>query len=92
MECLGNMIHACAIKSTGDAKKYVPYFGCMAEKAAESIEKSSFDCAALHEIPIDAVKKCVNSVEGNNLMSLGGTLKQFFVGKYEKNVGKRILF
>eukprot|EP00747_Dinoflagellata_sp_TGD_P031951 gnl/TRDRNA2_/TRDRNA2_135642_c0_seq1.p1 gnl/TRDRNA2_/TRDRNA2_135642_c0~~gnl/TRDRNA2_/TRDRNA2_135642_c0_seq1.p1 ORF type:complete len:543 (+),score=82.38 gnl/TRDRNA2_/TRDRNA2_135642_c0_seq1:52-1680(+) len=69
MECLGNMIHACTINVTGDANKYVPYFGCMAERYGESIEKTSFECSKDHLIDLNATKECVTSVDGNILMS-----------------------
>eukprot|EP00747_Dinoflagellata_sp_TGD_P117531 gnl/TRDRNA2_/TRDRNA2_172624_c0_seq1.p1 gnl/TRDRNA2_/TRDRNA2_172624_c0~~gnl/TRDRNA2_/TRDRNA2_172624_c0_seq1.p1 ORF type:complete len:683 (+),score=131.40 gnl/TRDRNA2_/TRDRNA2_172624_c0_seq1:289-2049(+) len=68
-ECLGNLIHACAMETTNhNPDMYVPYFACMAGMAKNSVEQASYDCSEPNGIDIEAIKNCTESVEANQKM------------------------
>eukprot|EP00747_Dinoflagellata_sp_TGD_P211433 gnl/TRDRNA2_/TRDRNA2_84673_c0_seq2.p1 gnl/TRDRNA2_/TRDRNA2_84673_c0~~gnl/TRDRNA2_/TRDRNA2_84673_c0_seq2.p1 ORF type:complete len:894 (-),score=196.82 gnl/TRDRNA2_/TRDRNA2_84673_c0_seq2:41-2722(-) len=68
-ECLGNMIHLCAMDQIKDPAKYVPFLGCMAANPNYSVEKSSYECAAQHNVSAKELKECVKSVPANAKMA-----------------------
>eukprot|EP00747_Dinoflagellata_sp_TGD_P163167 gnl/TRDRNA2_/TRDRNA2_181557_c0_seq1.p1 gnl/TRDRNA2_/TRDRNA2_181557_c0~~gnl/TRDRNA2_/TRDRNA2_181557_c0_seq1.p1 ORF type:complete len:738 (+),score=159.98 gnl/TRDRNA2_/TRDRNA2_181557_c0_seq1:72-2285(+) len=67
-ECLGNMIHMCAMQQQPDPAKYIPFLGCMAENPNYSVEKGSFECASKWSMDIEALKKCTQSSQASKDM------------------------
>eukprot|EP00747_Dinoflagellata_sp_TGD_P063265 gnl/TRDRNA2_/TRDRNA2_153378_c1_seq2.p1 gnl/TRDRNA2_/TRDRNA2_153378_c1~~gnl/TRDRNA2_/TRDRNA2_153378_c1_seq2.p1 ORF type:complete len:369 (-),score=91.95 gnl/TRDRNA2_/TRDRNA2_153378_c1_seq2:57-1067(-) len=65
-ECLGNMIHMCAMQLQQDPLKFINFLGCMADNPNFSVEKASYECAAKleHDIDIKAIKKCALGPDG----------------------------
>lgn len=68
MECLGNLIHACAIKQLKEPSVYLPFIFCMAGQPEYSPEKSSYECAQKHGVDLIKIKECAGSVEANEHM------------------------
>jgi len=72
-ECLGNTIHACAIKYVSDEEELISYIGCMINnnRKSESIAKK---CATELGIDIAPISNCWNSKEGKLLLKKYGDM------------------
>jgi len=66
-ECLGNMIHSCAMKLL-DTEKYMQLFFCMAALTNFVPEKSSYQCSQELGIEPEPIKACVRSRESQKDM------------------------
>ena len=71
-ECLGNMIHACAVKYVKDQNLINEYIGCMMDNNRQ-LEEAGQKCATkLGHIDWSVISKCSQSIEGGTLLaSLG---------------------
>eukprot|EP00747_Dinoflagellata_sp_TGD_P211432 gnl/TRDRNA2_/TRDRNA2_84673_c0_seq1.p1 gnl/TRDRNA2_/TRDRNA2_84673_c0~~gnl/TRDRNA2_/TRDRNA2_84673_c0_seq1.p1 ORF type:complete len:554 (-),score=101.92 gnl/TRDRNA2_/TRDRNA2_84673_c0_seq1:86-1747(-) len=69
MECLGNMIHACALDILNSSAESISFFACMARNSAVSIEKASLDCAQELSIDLVPIRDCAYSADGNHKMA-----------------------
>lgn len=70
-ECIGNMIHACAIKYVQDQHKIIEYIACMISNNREpqTIAKS---CAEQHGINWAPILACAETKEGGQLLAMHG--------------------
>mmetsp|Transcript_61389 Transcript_61389/g.142893 ORF Transcript_61389/g.142893 Transcript_61389/m.142893 type:complete len:280 (-) Transcript_61389:81-920(-) len=66
-ECLGNMIHSCAIKLLAE-EKYLGLIFCMAAKTSVVPERSSYECMEQLAIDPEVIKKCVRGPKANEEM------------------------
>eukprot|EP00413_Alexandrium_margalefii_P010022 CAMPEP_0204531502 /NCGR_PEP_ID=MMETSP0661-20131031/11202_1 /ASSEMBLY_ACC=CAM_ASM_000606 /TAXON_ID=109239 /ORGANISM="Alexandrium margalefi, Strain AMGDE01CS-322" /LENGTH=244 /DNA_ID=CAMNT_0051537661 /DNA_START=68 /DNA_END=799 /DNA_ORIENTATION=+ len=58
-ECIGNMVHSCAIKLLKGPEEYMPLIFCMAARTAHMPEKSSFECMEELGIEPERIRDCV---------------------------------
>lgn len=69
-ECLGNMIHACAMQMLGGPADYLPFLFCMESAATdESVENAAFKCASeTTTLDVKDIVTCTRSAEANQMM------------------------
>mmetsp|Transcript_47458 Transcript_47458/g.113895 ORF Transcript_47458/g.113895 Transcript_47458/m.113895 type:complete len:281 (+) Transcript_47458:113-955(+) len=67
-ECLGNLIHSCAIKLLAEPEKYMPLIFCMAERTNHMPEKSSFECMEELGVDPEPIRNCVLTPEADDDM------------------------
>jgi interferon gamma-inducible protein 30 len=72
-ECLGNTIHACAVKYVPDEDELVSYIGCMINNNRKS-EQIARKCASELGIDITPIAKCWGSKEGQLLLKRYGEM------------------
>ncbi|CAB0000903.1 unnamed protein product [Nesidiocoris tenuis] len=64
-ECLGNKIHACAIKRLNNQLQQVQFVGCMDK--IPSVEDGGKQCSAKFNLEWEDVQSCANGSEGEAL-------------------------
>ncbi|XP_046548842.1 gamma-interferon-inducible lysosomal thiol reductase-like isoform X1 [Haliotis rubra] len=70
VECLGNLIAACALNYTSyQAEDYMPFINCMELSTTHGQELSALHkCAAANNVSEDDVLTCMKNKDGGNLM------------------------
>lgn len=77
-ECFGNRMHVCAI-DLFRGPEYFPLISCMEAAVHDSLEKSSYECAAKLGInlnKLDELRVCTHGRKGNELMAKMGRATQ----------------
>lgn len=70
-ECMGNMIHACAIKHVKDSRVLNKLIGCMMQDNRD-LKANGEKCSMLNNINWKLIETCLDSKEGGELLALVG--------------------
>lgn len=75
VECLGNVLQACAIEQLFYAEQYVPFVLCMAEYGSDAgVELPSYICGKQHNVDMYALRECSESEDGHEMMVRSGIM------------------
>jgi len=70
-ECMGNMIHACAVKHVKDSRVLNKLIGCMMQDNRD-IKANAEKCIISHEVNWKQIQSCSESKEGGELLAVLG--------------------
>lgn len=72
-ECVGNKIHACAIRYIEDNTKLLHYASCLFENLYDP-ESVAQDCAVANAVDWEPIQRCAGGVEGSELLKKYGEM------------------